>query len=96
MPEEAEDGDAGSEPGSARLEPTFLVRGERLERLHSSQGWTGVWFPDALGRESLELFSARCRVVNLTSLIRSKASTRRVPLDATKDGADLKLLRTIV
>ncbi len=56
MPEEGEDGGTGSEPGSARLELTFLVRGRDGNGLHSSQGMDrGFGFPDALGGESLEL-----------------------------------------
>ena len=75
-PKDGEDGGTSYEQGVVRLELTYLARGEDGVVYTPLRSGLVVWPEDALCHDVRELGVARCRLVSLASLRRSKSSPR--------------------
>ena len=91
-PEPDEDGGTGYERGGARLELTFLVRGDDGRVITPLRTFEAVWPEGAFGDAVGELEGVRVRLIGLDALTRGKSTPREDPTEAARDRADFDVL----
>jgi aminoglycoside-2''-adenylyltransferase len=94
-PDKGEDGGTGYERQGVRFEVTYLARDENAGVYTPLRDRREPWQFEAFGDDVRELLGARCRVVALGSLMRSKSSPRDDPAEAARDRADYRVLRQL-
>jgi hypothetical protein len=75
------------------LDVAFLARDERDTVYTPLESGRGEWPPDSFGADVRELAGTRAHVVSLTSLIADKSERREDSATASKDAADVAVLR---
>ena len=88
-PAEDEDGYAGYERGTLRLELAFLARGEDGRVYTPMRDGRAAWPDEAFQNDVAELRGVRARVISLRALKADKSEAHNDPLVAAKDAADL-------
>jgi hypothetical protein len=94
-PEPGEEGYIGFERPGVRLELAFLASDEAGTVYTPLAEGRGDWPASSFGGDRFELGGVSALVVSLTSLIEDKSGTRRDPVAAEKDLADLALLNSL-
>lgn len=94
-PDDDEAGGTGFEREGVRFEVTYLARDEQGSVYTPVHGRREPWSFEALGDDVRELLGARCRVVALGPLMRSKSAGRDDPEEAARDRADFAVLREL-
>jgi hypothetical protein len=95
VPEPGEDGYVGYECQGVRLELAFLASDEAGTVFTPLAEGRGDWPASSFGHDRVGLGSVSALVVSLTSLIEDKSGTRRDPVAAEKDLADVALLTSL-
>jgi hypothetical protein len=94
-PEPGEDGYIGYERQGVRLELAFLASDEAGTIYTPLAEGRGDWPASSFGDGRVELGGVSALAVSLTSLIEDKSGTRRDPVAAEKDLADVALLTSL-
>jgi hypothetical protein len=94
-PEPGEDGYTGYERGDTRIELAFLAR-DQAGTIHTPiLDGRGDWPAGSFGDDRAEVDGVVARVVGLASLLEDKSGPRADPAVATKDRADVEVLRSL-
>lgn len=80
--------------GRLHLDLAFLASDERDTVYTPLKSGRAEWPPDSFGAHVCELGGVRAHVVSAASLIVDKSESREDPATATKDAADIAVLRS--